>query len=99
MRAIGAGNLGYWLVVGVHDYVFALTEAGGEHLALPEGEGALALVALHAQVLGGGPARELVEPDEPALRRIDQRPVAARAGAVSAEAVARRRVGVRHGSA
>ena len=63
-------------------------------LPLPQRQVALAVVALHAQVVGDDAVGELVEPDEPALRRVDQRAVAARPGPVGHEDVAGRGIAV-----
>ena len=96
-QAVGAGNPGDRLVVVVHDDVFAPTEAEREHLALPPRQVVPTFVCLLAQVLRGFTSGEMVEPDEPALRGVDQRPVLTRTGPVGREDVARRGVLVRHG--
>ena len=99
LQAVAAGDPRDRLVAGVHDEVFALAEAQREHAPLPPRQVALAFVGLLAQVLRGLASRQLVEPDEPALRRVDQRPVLARTGAVGREDVARRGVVVGHADA
>ena len=97
LQPVAALDRGDCLVVGVHHEVLALAEAEREHVALPEGQVALAFVALHAEIIRGQAPGELVEPDEPALRRVDQRSVAARPGAVGGEDVACRGVAVWRG--
>ena len=67
--------------------------------ALPPRQHAPAFVGLLVQVLRRFAPEQLVEPDEPALRRVDQRPVLARAGAVGREDVAGRGIAVGHGDA
>ena len=51
LQAVAAGNPRDRLVVGVHDDVFALTEAQREHASLPPGQVAPAFVGLLVQVL------------------------------------------------
>ena len=53
LQPVAARDRGDRLVVGVHDDVLALAEAEVGHAALPEGQVALALVGLHAEVLDG----------------------------------------------
>ena len=97
LQPVAARDGGDRLVVGVHDDVLALAEAEREHAPPPPGQVALALVALHAQIVGGEAARELVEPDELPLRRVDQRAVLAGPGPVGQEDVAGRGIAVGRG--
>ena len=97
LQAVAAAHPGDRLVVGVHDDVFALAEAEREHAPLPPRQVALTFVCLLVQVLRRFAPRELVEPDEPALRRVDQRPVLTRTGPVGREDVARRGIVIGHG--
>ncbi len=82
------------LVVPVEDQVGAVAIAERDDPALPEGQIPLPCVCLHVHVVGDEPAGELVEPDQAALRAIDQRPVAARTGPIAREDVAGRRIAV-----
>ncbi len=97
LQAVAAGDPRDRLVVGVHDDVFALAEAEREHAPLPPRQVAPAFVCLLAQVLRRFAPRQLVEPDEPALRRVDQRPVLTRTGPVGREDVACRGIAIGHG--
>jgi hypothetical protein len=72
-------------------------KAEREHLALPPCQGTPAFVGLLVEVLRRFAPFQLVEPDELALRRVDQRPVLTGTGTVGREDVARRGIAVRHG--
>ncbi len=99
LQAVAAGDRGDRLVVGVHHDVFALAEAQREHAPLPPRQVAPACVCLLVQVLRRLAPRQLVEPDEPALRRVDQRSVLTRTGPVGREDVAGRGIAIWHGDA
>ncbi len=97
LQAVSAGDPRDRAVAGVHDDVFALTEAQRQHAPLPPGQVALPFIGLLVEVLRGFAARQPVEPHELALRRVDQRPVLTRTGPVGREHVARRGVAIGHG--
>ena len=89
LQAVGAGNPGDGLIVGVHHEVFALAEAEREHAALPPRQGAPAFVALHVEVLGGLASRELLKPHQTPLRCVDQRAELPGPGTVGGQDVTR----------
>ena len=96
LQAVAAGDPRNRLVAGVHDDVFTLAKAQIEHASPPPRQVAPSFVCLLVQVLRGFPWRQPVEPHEPALRRVDQRPVLTRTGAVGREDVTRRGVAIGH---